>query len=91
MKNPLLITLQLIEALGRYDAGTETLGRQLDLSPATVKRYIADARLLGADIVSARVSGLWVYELRNWPSIKARTLRWIELEETRNLTTRERA
>lgn len=85
MHNPSLKTLQVIESLSRYDAGTETLGRQLDLSPATVKRYISDARLLGADIVSARVGGLWVYELRNWDAIKARTLRWIELEKTRSL------
>lgn len=85
MKNPLLQTLLIIDHLRRYPASCETLGNQLDLSPATVKRYIADARLFGADIVSSRVGGSWVYELRNWDAVKVRTLKWIELEQTRSL------
>jgi len=85
MNNPLLHTLQIIETLSRFDASCETLGRQYDLAPATVKRYLAEARLLGAVIVSSRVGGSWVYELRNWCSIKVRTLRWLELEKSRSL------
>jgi len=85
MNNPLLLTLEIIEALGFDDISLDALTVGFELAPATVKRYLAEARLLGADIVSSRVGGVWVYELRNWPAIKARTLRWIELEKTRSL------
>lgn len=83
--NPLLQTLRLIETLSRFDATSETLGRQLDASPATVKRYLAEARLLGADICSVRLEGGWVYELRNSKAVLKRLRLWIDLEEKRDL------
>lgn len=84
--NPLLQTLRMIETLSRADANAETLGRQLEASPATVKRYLAEARLLGADIFSVRMNGGWVYELRNAKAVMKRVLQWIDLEEKRDLT-----
>lgn len=84
--NPLLQTLRLIETLSRFDANAETLGRQLDVSPATVKRYVVEARSLGADICSVRMNGGWVYELRNADAVMTRVKQWIYLEEKRDLT-----
>lgn len=83
--NPLLQTLRIIETLSRTDATTETLCKQFDASSATVKRYLAEARDLGADIRSVRSGASWLYELRNADSVMPRTLRWIELEEKRDL------
>lgn len=83
--NPLLQTLRLIDKLSRYYASAETLGRQLDASPATVKRYLLEARVLGADIRSVRMNGGWVYELRNAESVMARVKTWMDLEEKRSL------
>lgn len=86
ISNPLLHCLRLIETLSRFDANAETLGRQLDVSPATVKRYVAEARVLGADICSVRMNGGWVYELRNAEQVATRLRQWIDLEEKRDLT-----
>ena len=85
MNNPLLQSLTVIETLSRYGASLQTLGNVIDASPATTKRCISEARLLGADIVSARVGGLWVYELRNWPACSKRVTQWIELEKARTV------
>lgn len=84
--NPLLQTLRLIETLAIVDANAETLGRKLDASSATVKRYLVEARSLGADIFSVRINGGWVYELRNADAVMARVKQWIDLEEKRDLT-----
>jgi len=86
IQNPLLQCLRLVETLSRFDASTETLGRQLDCSPVTIKRYINEARTLGADIRSVRLNGGWVYELRNSDLVMTRVRQWIELEEKRDLT-----
>jgi len=85
-QNPLLQCLRLIETLSRSNATAETLATQLESSPATLKRYISEARLLGADIASVRLSGGWVYELRNADRVMTRVRQWIELEEKRDLT-----
>lgn len=81
--NPLLQILLMIETLSRNDANAETLCKQLGASPATVKRYLNEARELGADIRSVRDGGHWLYELRNAESVMPRTLRWIDLEQKR--------
>ena len=83
--NPLLQILRMIEALSRTDSSSETLCKQLNASPATVKRYLVEARELGADIRSVRVGPSWVYELRNADSVMPLTMRWIDLEEKRDL------
>lgn len=82
-QNPLLDTLVLIDTLRAGDAGALELGLMLDVSPATFKRYLADARHLGADIVSERRAGGWVYVLRN--ADKLRNLdAWLRFERARN-------
>lgn len=86
-QNPLLQCLRLIETLSRFSASADTLGRQFDASPATVKRYVNEARLLGAEISSVRLNGGWVYELRNSEKVMQRVLQWIDLEEKRDLTS----
>lgn len=83
--NPLLQTLRMIEALSRADSSAETLSLYLDASPATVKRYLNEARELGADIRSVRSGACWLYELRNASSVMPRTVLWIELEQKRDL------
>ena len=84
--NPLLQILKMIETISRFPASSETLGRQLDISPATVKRYVVEARQIGADIRSVRLGGGWVYELRNADAVMTRVKLWIDLEEKRDLT-----
>jgi hypothetical protein len=83
--SPLLETLRIVEALSLAPASVDALAAHISASTVTVKRYIAEARLLGADIRSTRCGKLWLYELRNPEHVMAKTLRWIELEESRNL------
>ena len=56
------------------------------ISAATLKRYIKDARLLGAEIESYRSGQTWAYRLINLDQITARLDTWIELEQKRDLT-----
>lgn len=58
-----------------------------NISLATLKREIANARHMGADIISIREGKKSVYVLVNWDEVKNTVTRWIELEETRNLKT----
>lgn len=83
--NPLLQILRMIETLSRTASSAETLCKQLNASPATVKRYLNEARELGADIRSVRSGPSWLYELRNAETVMPRTMRWIDLEEKRDL------
>lgn len=83
--NPLLQILRMIETLSRNDTSAETLCKQLNASPATVKRYLNEARELGADIRSVRCGASWLYELRNAETVMPRTMRWIDLEQKRDL------
>lgn len=83
--NSLLQTLNLVETLSRFDASAETLSRQLDVSPATLKRHLVEARAMGADIRSVRLGAGWVYELRNASAVMPRVSLWIDLEGKRDL------
>ena len=85
MTNPLLQTLQIIETLSRFDASIDTLANQVNCSEPTAKRYIKEARAMGADIVAARVGGIFVYELRNWDACRHTVTTWIELEKARKV------
>lgn len=85
MNNPLLSTLEIILQLGKIPTSTIDLMAQFAVSQACVKRYIADARVLGADIVSVKSKGVSRYELRNWSAICRRTQRWAQLERERDL------
>lgn len=79
MNNQHLQTLQIIETLSRFDASVKTLADHVKCSEASTKRYIKDARHLGADIVASRKNGAWVYELRNWDACKKTVISWIAL------------
>lgn len=83
--SPLLETLRIVEALSLAPASVDALAAHISASTVTVKRYIAEARVLGADIRSTRFGKLWLYELRNPEHVMPRTLRWIELEQSRTL------
>lgn len=82
---PLLDTLRIVEALSHESFPLDALASLVEASPITVKRYIAEARILGADIRATRRGSFWLYELRNPEHVMPRTLRWIELETSRNL------
>lgn len=84
--NPHLETLLMVKRLADYgQCSAATLQTMGGVSSATLKRYVRDARLLGADIVSVSRGGVPVYECRNLPVIQQRLLRWIELEQSRSL------
>lgn len=84
--NPHLETLLMVKTLVDYgQCSAATLQTMGGMSSATLKRYVRDARLLGADIVSVSRGGVPVYECVNVPAIKQRLLRWIDLEQKRSL------
>jgi len=79
-----LNTLIIVRRLGEIGpAPVGSIAAYLGVGPATVKRYIATARHMGADIVSVRAGGVFSFELRNWPACKTIVLKWIALEEAR--------
>lgn len=84
--NPLLTTLEIIEAIGTESASTSDLQARFEISVATLKRHLAEARLLGADIQSIRTGTSWMYHLKNNDAVRVRVAQWIELERTRDLT-----
>ena len=85
MSNPLLITLEILVTLAKMPTSTSELMTKFGISQAGVKRHIAEARLIGADIVSVKSTGVSRYELRNWPAISRRTEMWAQLERERDL------
>lgn len=83
--NPLLEMLLTVKTISTYGSCTaSTLETMAKISPATLKRYIKDAREMGADIVSIRKATVPAYECRNWSDIKKRVELWIELETQRS-------
>jgi predicted DNA-binding transcriptional regulator YafY len=88
MNNPLLTTLEIVAALGDSPATAAELQAQFGgMSIATLKRHIAESRLLGADIESVKFGKSWTYQLNNKADIRVRLARWIDLEKTRDLTS----
>jgi predicted DNA-binding transcriptional regulator YafY len=84
--NAHLETLLMIKTLSEYgDCSAATLQTMGKISPATLKRYIADARHLGANIVSIRSPAGVAYSLLNKAMVQPRLASWIELEQTRDL------
>lgn len=84
-KNPFLTMLRIVKQLGHDDLSSDELQDLYKISPATLKRYIADGRHLGADIVVVQKQGKSYYRLDNYTACKKLLLRWIELEENRCL------
>lgn len=88
MENPLLLTLQITQMMvNSGQCSAEFLSTYLGISDRTLKRHIASARHLGADIRPFRAGRHWIYECVNRDDIKklGRLQRWIELEESRTL------
>ena len=80
-------TLQVIQLLSGSDLSAADLCEAVGVSVATLKRYIADARHMGANIQS--VGGgknPWFYRLNNWTAICHRVGVWSVLESSRKLT-----
>ncbi len=82
-------TLYVIRAIIRGTPGntSEELCAHFRISDRTLKRHIAEARQLGADIKACRVDGRWIWECQNSDELKkgGKLDRWIELEESRSL------
>ena len=72
------------ELLG-VDRSAEYLRSRLDVSPATLKRYIEELRHLGCRVVSVRNLGGWVYRLENAEQVVERLSTWLRLERQRTL------
>lgn len=83
--NSLLTTLEITSYLSRKSATAAHLQTEFGVSIATLKRHLAEARELGAEIDSVKIENVSTYELRNYPLISKRLNRWIELEKARNL------
>jgi predicted DNA-binding transcriptional regulator YafY len=74
-------TLKIIECLGESDFSSKALCEKFNISLATLKREISEARHLGAKIESYRSKNESLYRLKNWDACKKTTLRWIALQE----------
>lgn len=87
MNSPLLTTLEIISSLCIHSATASELQAKFGgLSIATLKRHLAEARLLGAEIESIKFGKTWCYHLKNKDAVYVRVHRWIELEKSRDLT-----
>lgn len=81
-----MTTLEIIQELN--DLGPQSasvLQGRYELSPATLKRHISQARLLGCEIVSLRHGAGWKFELHNGPAVMKLCRKWLELEKNRSL------
>lgn len=83
--SPLLQALYIVRMLNTSPTSARMLAEGLGVSDSSVKRLIADARGMGADIRSYRSGGLHFYELRNPERVMPTVLLWIDLEERRTL------
>lgn len=77
--------LSAARALYDEDLSAVELGSVINGSPATLKRYIAELRHMGCDIVSLRRPDATVYSLVNKFEVKDRLNRWLILERERSL------
>lgn len=79
----MLTTLQIIKYLGVIGGGksAKLLCSLHSISLATLKRHIAEARHLGAQIESYRSKNESLYRLNNWDACSARVTTWIDLME----------
>ena len=79
-------TLQVVQLLNGADLSAVELCQALRVSVATLKRYVADARHMGARIESyGGGRNPWFYRLNNWDQISARVGVWSRLEAERDL------
>ena len=90
MDNPLLQQLEIVERLsnaGYSGLSAARLCEDAGISLATLKRYLAELRHLGARIESyGGGRGPWHYRLRNWQEIEKTVTVWLRLERARTFT-----
>lgn len=83
----MLITLKIIKALSTDNQSANKLCVMFNISLATLKRNISEARHLGAKIESYRDGAYSFYRLKNWDKCKQRTEAWIDLIEKETVLT----
>lgn len=86
----MITTLKIIHALGNTDGlacdyTSAALCEEFNISPATLKRCISEARHLGAEIESYKEDRSSWYRLKNWTACKTRVQTWIDLIEKETL------
>lgn len=88
--NPLLTTLYILRTIGEHQPTAEWLANYYGVCDRTLKRYIVEARQLGADLEPVKMmDGRYHWTCTNWATIQQRGLlsRWIALEEERERLT----
>lgn len=75
------------EKLLDQDLSADALCSRAGVSVATLKRYLAELRHVGCQIVSRREPSGWVYRLENAEAVRVILLRWLDLERRRTLVT----
>lgn len=83
--NSLLLSLEVVAAAADGPVSASDLCERFGVSVPTLKRAIAEARHLGADVYSLRAGAGWGYVLGNEPAVRARLARWLDLERSRSL------
>lgn len=89
-QNPLLTTLYVTRSIGENQPTAEWLCRYYEISDRTLKRYLDEARHLGAQLVPVKMmDGRYHWTCENWNEIQQRGLlgRWIQIEEEREKLT----
>ena len=84
MNSDLLTSLQIVAAC-RTPRSAASLCAEFELSIATLKRRLSEARNLGAHVESVKLGTRWVYHLANDAACGKRLDSWIELETKRSL------
>jgi hypothetical protein len=88
MLNTRLVTLELIFWLSKFNK--ESIGSLMcvmQLKEAQIKRYIKEARKIGAEIESSNKGGFWTYQLKNKEMIEKKLNIWLELERNECLVS----
>lgn len=89
MKSPLLVTLEVAETMSEpfSEWSAVVLCERHGVSVATLKRYIADLRHMGARItVRGGGKNPWFYRFDNAEQCATTLATWLRLERDRRLT-----
>ena len=84
--NPHLTQLYVVRSIGENQPTAEWLCRYYGISDRTLKRYIEEARHLGAKLAPLKMmDGRYHWTCENYAQIQQRGLlaRWIQIEEER--------
>lgn len=83
-RNPFLTTLQIVRDIATRPQSTAELCERHAASDRQMKRYIAEAKHLGADLQSKRVDGRYIWSCENYPDLKNLHI-WIQIQESQSL------